>query len=116
MALSLTPEALGTAGIIADTWRGIRVPRDPKSSFSLGGAERKPAARAVPGTCHHCLWLLEAFCVLGRTGRQPPAHSKFLEDTASVNGDQALSPLYLASPQTGSAHVEMQRCRGLNMA
>lgn len=59
--------------------------------------------------------LLEAFCVLQRTGRQP-AHSKFLEDTASVNRDQALSPLSLASPKTGSAHTDMQRCRGSNVA
>lgn len=52
-------------GIIADTWKGIRVPGDPNSSFSLGGAEGKPAARAVPATCHHCLWAIRGFLCAG---------------------------------------------------
>jgi len=102
-------------GIIADTWKAVSVPRDPNSSFHWEEQRGSQQERQCLAHATMTFGLLEDFCVLGRTGRQPPAHSKFLEDTASVNGDQALTPLLLASLITGSAHMVMQRCGGLNV-
>lgn len=93
-------------GCISHSWKGIRVHGDSNSFFSLGGAERsrsKSRATIASG-------LLEDFCLLGRTGRQPPAHREFLEDTASVDGDQGTMSLSVTSSK--SAHMGMWRCRG----
>lgn len=87
----------------------------PQLLLFTGRRRGSQQARAVPGICQHYLWATGGF-LCAAEDKHPPAHSKFLEDTANVNRDQVLSPLSLASPKTGSAHTDMQRCRRSNVA
>lgn len=107
--MSLTPEGLELLQI---SRKGSGSPETPTPPFHWKAA-RKPAARAVPGTCHCRLWASGGFL---RAGEDKQADSCPQQVPAIINGDQALPPLSLAPPKTGSAHVEMQKCRGLSVA